>query len=178
MIVYNDLRHLTDDTAAAVTKFVAGLTNAGMSVKIGETYRTAERQAALYRKSQERIAKGLPPLTKTLHSWHLVGRAADIDIFPATMENIAKYAELAQALGFHTHMDPAEVQGDIVKGVKTPPYWDWHHVEYRGGLPYETAYAQYNELGRAPINRAGLAGIMQAGTIFGAIYGLLKGNQQ
>lgn len=176
MIVYNDSRWLTDDTQLALARFVDALRAHAIRVTIGETYRTPERQAAIWKRSQERIAAGKSPLTKTQHSWHTTGRAADVDIYPATIENIAFYIETARALGFKTMVDPEKIQGDIVAGVKVPDYWDWHHIEYRNGRDFNTAFAEYGELDRSPrVQSAGLAGMMQFGAIAMSILGLLGG---
>jgi len=177
MVVYNDLKHLTDDTARAVGEFVARLKNHGLTVKVGETYRTPERQEWLYRESQRLIAAGKSPLTKTLHSWHTTGRAADIDIAPATMEHIEFYIDTARELGFRTMVSPVKIEGDIEAGVQVPPYWDWHHLEYRGGREFADAFREYDELRRAPVATAGLSGLLSIGAIFSAVHSFLSGGR-
>lgn len=134
MNVYNNIRYLTPDTQQAVVRFANFLDSKGLSPKIGETFRTADRQRALF--NQSILEKH--PVTKTLDSWHEVGRAVDLDISPATTEMIPQFIAWAESFGFHS--------------IATPEngYWDWHHIEFRGGRTYWEALAEYNALGLAP----------------------------
>lgn len=154
MIIYNDLAHLTDDTQNAVRSFIALLKDHGLKVSVGETYRTPKRQSELFAKSQRLIAEGKSPVTKTLHSWHTTGRAADIDIIPATTDNIKFFLDTAQSLGFNTNS----------------PDWDWHHVEFRAGRTFTSAANEYAELERSPDpkTKAGFSGLLGLASLFAA----------
>lgn len=159
MLVHNDLRYLTEDTRAALLSLARVLDAKGLHPKVGWTFRPQWVQDKFYDKSLELIKHGSAPITKTNHSWHTVGRAVDLDISPASIDNIKDYLRFARNFGFHTMYDPDNLKTRLVHGVAVPLLWDWHHLEYRAGRNYETAYNEYEQLHLdPPTSRASFLG--------------------
>lgn len=139
MPIDTSLDNLTPDTRAAVTQLLVELEAQDLHPKLGETYRTQKRQNELVKLSKKRKH----PLTKTSNSWHTVGRAVDLDISPVNENTVSVFFAIASNLGFRTMDRNQKEQARIAKGGKLVDTWDLHHLEYRGGRDYATAYKEY-----------------------------------
>lgn len=142
MVVYDELRHLTQDTREAAEVFLTILKEKKLSPYVLETYRTQERQDYLFKNfgPHSKVKK-----TDTPYSWHTAGRAMDVGISPPTIDNIVFFLETAQALGFTTVANPQKIREQIRNG-ETPSTWDWHHISFHGGRERIAAIKEYEEL--------------------------------
>lgn len=177
MVVYTSLAPLTDDTQEALRIFLAHLRDAGLSPVVAETYRTPERQHDLYTYSKSHNVQ----ITKTPTGWHTVGRAADINISPATIANILYFLTTAQSLGFHVLPDVAAVEGLVASGAGDAEIdkhlWDWHHLEYRNGRTRNQAAREYAELGRRPETGIAFSPLVTAAAVVGAFLSFGNGKR-
>lgn len=175
---YNELRWLTPDARDAISIFIQRLSAMNLSPKVAETYRPQATQDKYVAKSAVLVSQGKAPVTKTSHSWHSVGRAADIDISPSDLTNILAYLDLARDLGLHTIADPDKVraaQADGNRAALNNALWDWHHVEFRNGRTYDKAKIEYAALlKRGPSTGPELAELVSGALTLGAISSVLK----
>ena len=120
MVVHTHLNELTDDTQAAANNLLAALTAHGLNPIVEETFRTQARQNYLYENFGPDSSH---KKTTTRNSWHTAGRALDISISPATLDNILFFLDTANALGFTTIPNATQVRRSIAQGVE-PNIWD------------------------------------------------------
>jgi hypothetical protein len=127
---------LEPGTQAAVVQLVANLAARGVRVHVGQTLRTPAGEKAV-------IAAGRSAVTT--HSWHEIGRAADIypllddgsiDWDAENLDNYRALAEEAVALGFRSLAFNADGSKHLITNSAGKKIWDGGHVEFHG--PFAT----------------------------------------
>jgi hypothetical protein len=131
------LSKLEPETQMLVRQLIQNMKDQGIDVFVGQTLRTSAEEKSV-------IAAGKSAVKS--HSWHELGRAADIyPIDPNTGEPdlngvnnalFGKLAENAQALGLHSLAYNADGSRHYLINTKGKPFWDGGHVENHG--PYAT----------------------------------------
>lgn len=171
-IIYTDTKYLTPDTERLANKFIAFLKNHGLNPVVSESYRTTEREEKIYSDILAGRRKGI----LTRHSWHSVGRAIDLDISPATIDNILFFLDSARAYGFLTVADPDKARVLIAQRADQAAIdkvlFDWHHLSYHPNKNWQQAMAEYNELlDRGPRPRPSALATVSNFLILGSLVG-------
>ncbi len=114
---YTGLVSLDPEAARAFTRLVADARHAGFSVRVGETYRSPERQALLLARGDGR--------TQTATSVHAYGRAADLVVGDGRID---RPETARQWIAFRRWV--VRYRAGIFRIVGAPDRtWDWPHVE-------------------------------------------------
>jgi hypothetical protein len=171
-IIYTDTKYLTPDTQELAERFIKFLKSHSLSPVVSESYRTIAREEKIYSDIMAGRRKGIP----TKHSWHSVGRALDLDITPATVDNILFFLDSARAFGFMTVADPDKAR--VLLARKATPaemdkvLFDWHHISYHPNKTWQRAYTEYQELlDRGPKPRPSALAMLSNFVLLGSLVG-------
>jgi hypothetical protein len=131
------LAQLQPDAQAAFRQLIAALADQGVAVHVGQTLRTPAQERAVIDAGRSAV--------KT-HSWHELGRAADLyPIDPATgkadldAERIDLFQQMhatAEGLGFRSIAFNADGSKHLITNSAGRKIWDGGHLEWRA--PYGT----------------------------------------
>jgi len=129
------LAQLQPDAEAAFRGLIAQLAADGLSVKVGQTLRTPAQEKAAIDSGHSAV--------KT-HSWHEIGRAADLypidpdtgsaDLDGVRLDLFAQMHTTAVGLGFRSIAFNADGSKHLITNSAGKLIWDGGHLEWRA--PY------------------------------------------